>query len=131
MAYTSPADVRQILRKLPTSITDEDIQYHVDRAEALIDGILGGVYVTPFQDPIPRLINVISTDLAVYSLAHSLYTSNMPNLDETYRDRYEQAMKLLDEIAKGAIDIGVEKKSESGFAITNDEQIFNYEEPWW
>lgn len=132
MAYTSPSNVKEIVRKLPSSITDEDINYHIEKADALIDGKLGGVYQTPFN-PVPRLIQGISTDLAIFFLAESLFSSNMPNLDEYQQTRYDRAMELLNQILEGDITLGKDhpRNAEAGFATTNDQQVFNYEEPEW
>lgn len=132
MAYTSPSNVKEIMRKLPSSITDEDINYHIEKADALIDGKLGGVYQTPFN-PVPILIQGISTDLAIFFLAESLFSSNMPNLDEYQQTRYDRAMELLNQILEGDITLGKDhpRNAEAGFATTNDQQIFNYEEPKW
>jgi phage gp36-like protein len=133
MAYTSPSNIKEIMRKLPSSITDQDITYHIERADALIDGKLGGVFATPFY-PVPKLIEHISTDLAIFFLAESLFSSNSPNLDEYQVKRYDRAMKMLEEIAIGDLAIGVSPKSgqEAGFASTNDEEpIFTLDEPEW
>jgi phage gp36-like protein len=133
MAYTSPSNIREIMRKLPSSITDQDLTYHIEKADALINAKLGEVFVTPFLPEIPRLIQDISTDLAIFFMAESLYSSNQPNLDEYQETRYDRAMDLLNQILLGDLVIGVTPKSghESGFATTNDQQIFNYEEPEW
>jgi phage gp36-like protein len=132
MAYTSPSNVKEIMRKLPSSITDEDITYHIEKADALIDGKLGGVYQTPFS-PVPRLIQDISTDLAIFFMAESLFSSNQPNLDEYQQTRYDRAMELLNSILDGDIGLGSDhpRKADAGFATTNDQQIFNYEDPEW
>ena len=132
MAYTSPSEIKKIMRKLPTSVTDEDLFYHIEKADALIDGKLGGVYVTPFN-PVPKLIENISTDLAIFFMAESLFSSNQPNLDEYQKTRYDRAIELLNQILEGDISLGVgyKRKAEAGFATTNDQQIFNYEDPEW
>lgn len=132
MAYTSPSNIREIMRKLPSSVTDQDLTYHIEKADALIDGKLGGVYSTPFN-PVPRLIQDISTDLAIFFMAESLFSSNQPNLDEYQQTRYDRAMSLLNQIIEGDISLGDKypRKAETGFATTNDQQIFNYEEPKW
>jgi phage gp36-like protein len=132
MAYTSPSNIREIMRKLPSSIIDDDLNYHIEKADALIDGKLGGVYSTPFE-PVPRLIQDISTDLAIFFMAESLYSSNMPNMDEYQQTRYDRAMELLNGILEGDISLGRDHKrnSDAGFATTNDQQIFTYEDPEW
>ena len=132
MAYTSPSNIKEIMRKLPSSITDQDLTYHIEKADALIDGKLGGVYQTPFN-PVPRLIQDISTDLAIFFMAESLFSSNQPNLDEYQKTRYDRAMELLNQILEGDISLGSDnpRRGEAGFATTNDQQIFNYEDPEW
>jgi phage gp36-like protein len=138
MLYTSPEQVKKIMRKLPSSVTDEDIQFHIDKAEAYVNGKLGGVFITPFN-PIPRLIESITTDLAIFFLAESLYSSNQPNLDQYQEERYERAMRTLNEIATGELILttvdGIVVKPRDldagGYATTNDQQVFSYEDPEW
>jgi phage gp36-like protein len=133
MAYTSPSNIREIMRKLPSSITDQDLEYHITKADAVIDSKLGGVFAVPFTST-PALIQHISTDLAIFFLAESLYSSNQPNLDEYQKTRYDRSIEMLNQIAIGDLYIGVNPLSgqEAGFASTNDEEpIFTLEEPWW
>jgi phage gp36-like protein len=136
MSYTSPAKVKGILRKLPNSVTDEEIQQHIDKADALIDSYLGEVYSTPFN-PVPKLIEHIATDLSVFFLAESLFSSNQPNLDEYQETRYERSIKLLEMILDGELSLGNDNPRLSGrdsnMASTHDdiEPIFSYDEPEW
>jgi phage gp36-like protein len=133
MTYASPTQIRQIMRKLPSSVSDEEITSHIEKASALIDGLLGEAYVTPFN-PVPKLIESLAIDLTIYFLAETLYSSNMPNLDEYQEKRYKRAMEMLNMIAKGDLYIGVPMKSthKSGFASTNDaDPIFTLDEPEW
>lgn len=124
------------MRKLPTSVTDAELNYFILKADALINGMLGEVYETPFLI-VPQLIQDISTDLAIYFLAESLYSSQKPNLDEVYTKMYERAMGYLEKIIAGDLTLElpsgtpIEQKSQAGFATTNDQQIFNYEDPEW
>ncbi|PEZ47028.1 hypothetical protein CN367_11715 [Priestia megaterium] len=134
--YTSPATIRIVMRKLPPSITDQEINYFILKADALINGMLGEMFEIPFLI-IPQLIQDISTDLAIYFLAESVYSSQKPNLDEVYTKMYDRAMGYLQKIIDGDITlklpsgVPVEQKSTAGFASTNDQQIFNYEDPEW
>lgn len=137
MAYITPQEIKANMRKLPSSITDQDIQVYINRAEAFVNGSLGGVFRVPFN-PVPELIKTITTDLATFFLAESLYSSNMPNLDEYQITRYERSKEMLEEIARGDLILMVGDKVihpkdvySSGYATTNDQQVFNYEEPEW
>lgn len=137
MAYATPADVEKIMRKLPPSITTADIQYHIDKAESYINGYLGGVFQVPFP-VVPEIIKNITVDMAIFFLAESLYSSNKPNLDEYQETRYERSKEMLEQIVSGDIVLVIEdgvikpiNSDYSGYATTNDQQIFNYEEPEW
>lgn len=131
--YTSPENVKKVMMgKLTARVTDEDIIYHIEKADAYIDAVLGEVYVTPLELPIPKLIESISTDLAVFFLAEDLYSSQQPNLDQYHEKRYHRALEMLSKIVGGDLVIGLPEKQESGFASTNDaDAIFTLEEPWW
>jgi phage gp36-like protein len=135
MAYTLPSDVKQVMRKLPSSVTDADIQFHAEKATAYINGLLGKVFVTPFTEPVPPLIKHIATDLTVFFLAEDLYSSNQPNLDEYHQKRYERVMKMLGELMDGTLDIGIpriDKGDASGFASTNEvDPVFTLDLPQW
>ena len=134
MTYTTPTKVRVIMRKLPTSVTDSDIDTFIDRAGNYIDALLGEVFVVPFSTT-PALIGDIATDLTVFFLAESLYSSQSPNMDEYQYKRYDRAVEFLTKIANGDLSIGATRKAveqaSSGFATTNDEQTFTLEEPEW
>lgn len=134
MAYTLPAEVRLAMRKLPSSITDADIQFHIDKASAYLNGLLGEVYATPFIDPAPPLIKHLTLDLAVFFLAEDLYSSQQPNMDDYQEKRYNRVMKMVDDILIGTLVIGVPRITvrEAGFATTNNgEPIFTLELPQW
>ncbi|AYP68719.1 hypothetical protein BpsS36_00013 [Bacillus phage vB_BpsS-36] len=134
MAYTSPTEVKNIMRKLPSSIQDDSIEFHCEKASSLIDSLLGEVYVTPFE-PVPAIIKHMSTDLAVFFLAEDLYSSSSPNMDEYHQKRYDRVMEQVEKIVEGNMSIGVEPKVKSGFASTrsdwDDENVFTVTEPEW
>jgi phage gp36-like protein len=134
MAYTSPADIRQVMRKLPSSITDTDIQFHIDKAEAYLNALVGEVYATPFGDPTPPLIKHVTTDLAVYFLSEDLYSSQQPNMDEYQEKRFKRVMKMIDDIILGTLLIGLPRLDVrvTSFETTNDgEPIFTLDLPQW
>jgi phage gp36-like protein len=137
MTYTTPKLIKDIMRKLPSSITDEDIQLAINKAEAYVNGSLGGVFRVPFN-PVPQLIEDVTTDLSIFFLSESLYSSSQPNLDEYQVNRLKRAKEMLEEIAKGDLVLIVngqivkpKDSGASGYATTNDQQIFNYEDPRW
>lgn len=121
MAYTTPTKMRQLMRNLPPSITDADLQVFADKATVYIDAKLGGLYVVPFN-PVTPIIEQIATDLATYFAHEAFYTSQKPNLDETLVKKLEQINKILQEILNGDLYIGIPLPSNrsTGFASTND-----------
>lgn len=134
MAYTSPADIRQVMRKLPSSISDADIQFHIDKAEAYLNALVGEVYATPFVEPTPPLIKHVTTDLAVFFLSEDLYSSQQPNMDEYQEKRFKRVMKMIDDIILGTLLIGVPRLDVrvTSFETTNDgEPIFTLDLPQW
>jgi phage gp36-like protein len=136
MAYTTPEKVRNIVRHLPPNrISDEEIKHYIARAEAYIDGALSEVYALPFKT-VPKLIQVVATDLAVFFLMESLYSSNSPNLDEYQEKRYERAMETLSDIANSRISLPgaiklMDRREKYGSTTAGMDPIFTYEEPEW
>lgn len=129
--YCTATDLRKVMRKLPTSITDLDINFHIEKADSLIDAMLGEVYNVPLL-PIPSLIKNISIDLAVFFLAEDLYSSQQPNMDAYHEKRYDRAMEMLNKIVLGdLVIVGNTPKGDTGYASTNTQQIFTYEDPEW
>ncbi|HPQ94782.1 MAG: DUF1320 domain-containing protein [Thiothrix sp.] len=71
-------------------------------AGAEMDGYLAGRYVLPF-DPAPPLLVRIAVDIAVYQLFSVRRGGGMV---EDVRHRYRDAVKLLEGIAAGRIQLG-------------------------
>lgn len=72
----------------------------IDNADSMIDGYAASRYQTPFN-PLPRLIHVISLDIAIYNLY-----SRRENVPEIREKRYKDAVKLLDRLVDGKLTIG-------------------------
>lgn len=88
---------------------DEDIgtvnQARVDesiaQADAEIDSYCGGKYSVPFST-VPDIVKKISVDIAIYNL----YSRRVEEIPETRAQRYKNAIRQLEGIAKGIISIG-------------------------
>ncbi|QFR56486.1 head-to-tail adaptor [Bacillus phage 056SW001B] len=136
MAYITPSDVKKSMRNLPPTVTDEDINFHIDKAIAFLEGLLGGVFVMPLPENPPSIIKFVTIDLAVFFLAEDLYTSQMPNMDEYAQKRYDRALSVINQILDGTLSVSLprlpDEQNASGFASTNeDEPVFTLEEPYW
>ncbi len=83
-------------------------QSRVDKAisvaDSVIDGYLRGRYSLPLST-VPELIKTIAIDIAVYKLYERRLELEMP---EAMSNRYKNAIKLLDQIQKGLIKLGIE-----------------------
>lgn len=112
MAYSSITD---IIKAIPESnliqLTDDANSGTVDNsivdaaiaeADATINGFLQERYPVPLL-PVPELIKSISVDLAVFKLYTRRFEMETP---EGIRDRYKNAIKLLEMIQNGKVVIG-------------------------
>jgi phage gp36-like protein len=100
--------------EINTTIVDEAILY----SGTLIDGFLRGRYSIPLPI-IPVLIKIISADLSVFRLYSRRFHTDMP---ESINNKYKNCIKLLEQIQKGIVSLGIEKPEdppECGEYITN------------
>ncbi len=111
MAYCTQAD---ILERLPQDIlvqlTDDDdtgqvdapvVQRAIADADAEIDGYVGTRHQVPLS-PVPDLLRKLSVEIAIYHL----YSRRRGAPDE-WRQRYDDAIRLLRDLAAGKISLGV------------------------
>ena len=76
----------------------------ITTADSVIDGYLRGRYTLPLLT-VPELIKTIAIDITVYKLYERRLDLEMP---EAMSNRYRNAVKLLDQIQKGLIKLGIE-----------------------
>lgn len=76
----------------------------IDYADTLIDGHLRGRYTLPLS-PVPKLVNKLSVDLAIWHLY-----ARRPEIDvpDSIMERYRNALKLLRQVQNGEIKLGIE-----------------------
>jgi len=112
---------------------DEDLggvnQARVDeaiaQADAEIDSYCGGRYSVPFTT-VPDIVKKISVDIAIYNL----YSRKVEEIPDTREQRYKNAIRQLEGIAKGIISIGEDPEpaapGEGGVETnkTNDDRTF-------
>lgn len=104
------------------SLTDGAIEDAIAEATSRIDGKLGGRYKVPFADPVPALVRSVCRDLAMFlcDLTYREVRDYSSQYNPVYI-RYQEAIKTLDQIAAGDIDLpdapGVETPTQSGEAV--------------
>lgn len=109
--YSTLDDIKKLLpEETIIQLTDdgnlgEVYQGHVDeaiaQADAEINSYCGTKYSVPFAT-VPDIVKKISVDIAIYNL----YSRRVEEIPETRADRYKNAIKQLEGIAKGLISIG-------------------------
>ncbi len=86
---------------IDTSVTTRAIA----DADAEIDGYCKAVYDVPFS-PVPVMVRKISVDIAIYNLY-----ARRKGAPEDRRNRYKDAIKFLENVAKGIVDLGSDAPS--------------------
>jgi len=102
------------VNEINTAIMDEAILY----SETLIDGHLRGRYTLPLPT-VPILIKILAADLSVFRLYSRRFYTDMP---ESINNKYKNSIKLLEQIQRGIISLGIEKEetpTEAGEYLTN------------
>lgn len=116
-------DEEERIKKI-TPITKEAIE----DADAEIDGYLAKRYSVPFTK-VPKTLNKFSKDIAIYNLM-SRKGIDESDREKTYLNRYNAAIRFLENVAKGIIDIGVDENStknaaQTGFSIKSSDRLFS------
>ena len=104
------------------------VEEAVADADAEIDGYLAKRYDVPMS-PAPRVLNKFSKDIAVYNLMSRIGIDEQDR-DKTYLNRYQSAIKFLEGVAKGTINIGTggdtqEQAAGRGFQIQSSQRLFS------
>ncbi|EGT5658480.1 DUF1320 domain-containing protein [Citrobacter braakii] len=124
MPYATPDQfIKTFSERETISLTDEKRTGKVDndklafaltRASNVIDGYLVGRYKTPWPDS-PGILIGYCCDIARYQLA-----SDYRLLSEEIRLRYDDAIKFLEKVASGKINLG---RDTSGGVIQSSSQM--------
>lgn len=120
-------DVEECKKKLQSHVEEA-----IEDADAEIDGYLAKRYSVPMS-PAPRVLNKFSKDIAVYNLMSRIGIDEQER-EKTYLNRYNSAIKFLEGVAKGVINIGTSDSGDSqmqaaqkGFKIDHSPRLFSRE----
>jgi phage gp36-like protein len=83
------------------AVVVENVDKAIADADAEIDGYCRKKYDVPFT-PVPSIINKLAVDISIYNL-FSRRDSEPPKVRT---DRYNAAVRVLENIAKGTVTIG-------------------------
>lgn len=119
MSYCTENEVRQLLKDdtIEAILSDQTIEDAEEKeekimsliskaikdADAEIDGYIQGRYSAPLTSP-PTMINKTSKDIALFNL-HSRIGINEDDRENVLIIRYRNAIKYLENVAKGNIDL--------------------------
>ena len=111
MPYCAIEDIKKLLPEADlVQLTDDEgagsvhqgrVEEAIAQADADIDSYLGAKYNVPLS-PAPAVVRKLSVDIAVYNL----YSRRLEKVPETRSERYKNAVRMLEGIAKGTIAIG-------------------------
>jgi len=121
MGYSTLDDIKKVLPEAAIlQLTDDDDEGAIDEgkvseaiaaADAEIDAYCAGRYSVPFES-VPDLVKKLSVDLAVYNL----YCRKVETVPDAKKDRYNNAMRMLRDIAAGksSLMVGETEVADSG-----------------
>jgi phage gp36-like protein len=89
------------------SVNQSRIDEAIAQADSEIDSYCGGRYTVPLGgtapgEIVPDIVKKISVDIAIYNL----YSRRVEVIPETRAERYKNAVRQLEGIAKGTVSIG-------------------------
>lgn len=110
--YTTPDSVRQILApggdtdpSTAAGMSDDDLQEAINEGASEIDTRLASRYSVPFAGAVPIVIEKLNRDIAAF-LANLTFQRGQPlDADDPVRLRYNRARDLLNQIAKGEVEL--------------------------
>jgi phage gp36-like protein len=107
MAYTTVDRVKNRLGNIiHLADLDDVIEENIENADGLIDSFLSTRYVVPISGTVPAMIRMISEHLAAYFTAIDyIPVDSIHQTLEALTQRYDQAMGLLDRVAKGKMPV--------------------------
>jgi phage gp36-like protein len=112
------------------TINEDVVNTAISKGDELINGYLRSRYDVPLSSP-PLLIRNISVDLALYYLNQRRYRTNMP---ESVENQYKATVKILEQIQKGFVNLGIEPQADEGGQVgiyrtnkTSSDKLFNKE----
>lgn len=118
--YSSLNDIKKSISESEiVNLTDDNANGYIDetvvneclsKADELINGYLRGKYLLPIVN-VPSLIKNISVELAIYYLYSRRFRTDIP---ESIEKIYKAQVKILEQIQKGFIVLGIESQSVDG-----------------
>lgn len=102
--YTSAIKVRQLYPQLNdiATLTDAQLDFYVDQAEAELNGRLAIRYTLPFSVA-PAMVEALATEYALIKVMDRFFTAEAPVKGDWKEVRRRELKELLENISEGAI----------------------------
>ena len=136
--YTTATKVRQLYPALNdlSSLTDTQVEFFIDQAEAEVNGRLATRYALPFST-VPPLVETISTEYALLKLMDRFFSAEAPTKNDWKEVRRKELKELLAALADGSMVLvttaGAIIASATGAGIESDTSThtptFNHLDP--
>lgn len=111
--YCALADIKKLLPEdVVVQLTDDEgigavnqarVDEAIEQADAEINSYSAVRYAVPFST-VPDVVKKLSVDIAIYNL----YSRRTEEIPPTRSERYKNAIRQLEGIAKGVVSLGVD-----------------------
>ncbi len=102
------------------------VDWAIAEADGTIDSYCQGRYALPLYPVPPRIVG-LSVDIAIYNL----YSRRVDEMPENRKDRFKEAIRFLELVAAGKVDLGVATpapaNTENSVDIQGNDRIFTRE----
>ncbi|MBF0607452.1 MAG: DUF1320 domain-containing protein [Magnetococcales bacterium] len=122
MAYCTVINIQNAIRSIElVGLTDDAgtgnvnvvvVEAAITTASAFVDGYCASRYRVPLGDPVSGVIRKITTDIAVYFL---FQRNQQSEIGQRRIDDYKQALKMLEDIRSGALNIQQPEPPHTGY----------------
>jgi len=117
MSYATIDDVFKRYKPIRTLVGSEDISVNsvevssifITDAESFVDAYISRRYAVPLN-PVPSLIRQVTSDLAIFNMM----VEKLPDTPDFFQPRYDRAIKTLEMIRDGEMDLSSQTVITSG-----------------
>jgi phage gp36-like protein len=96
------------------TVNEDILNENIKLSSEIIDGYVKGKYAVPLSNT-PEIIRAIAVDITVYRL----YSRRPQKMNDTIKDRYNNALNLLKEVQKGNITLSVQTETGETVELKN------------
>ncbi|WLR49590.1 DUF1320 family protein (plasmid) [Halobacillus litoralis] len=132
MAYCTPQDVRVYIPLITEqAFSDSKVQTFIDKAEAVVNGSLRGLYEVPFGTA-PQIIKDITAEYTAYLVYRTVMSDNSPNSSEYAQELKKSSETKLEMLKQGELAIEDQAGENLVGSVKQDSPYFSMDDvtPW-